>query len=305
MASAPVSGADQERVELLRSFLRARRLRLDRTDVGLVPRVGGRPGLSQDDLAEATGYSTRVISQLEQGRLRSPSAQLLQAVTVALRLGPDERHVLWMLAARSTPPAQRYATDVDPGLARLVDQLYPHPACVTDAAWRVLAANRAIAEWFVDFDRVEPERRNVAWWLFCDPHARHVLVDWERDFAGFFLDRLREARVAWPDDPALRSLVAGLRVQSPFVDRAWREDAGGGVAPSDPVHALRRPGHTDPGPGDDAAHHVRVEVVTLAPGRPDDGRRLIAFLLPDGESGPGRLSRDVCPVCGPRREAGR
>ncbi|MEV7225521.1 helix-turn-helix domain-containing protein [Polymorphospora sp. NPDC051019] len=299
MASAPVSGADQDRVELLRSFLRARRLRLDRPDAGLLPRVGGRPGLSQDDLAEATGYSVRIISQLEQGRLRSPSAQLLQAVATALRLDPDERHVLWMLATRSAPPAQRYATAADPVLTRLADQLDPHPALVTDVAWRVLAANRAVARWFVDFDRIEPDRRNFARWLFCDPHARHAMVDWECDFAADLLDDLRATWARWPDDPALRSLVSGLRAQSPLVDRAWRD--GAGIHPRRPgrTRALRRPGHTDPARAGDAGHHVRVEMTTLAPGRPDDERRLLVFLLPEGEEPAGTFSRDACSACKP------
>lgn len=299
------AAADQDRADLLRSFIRVRRFRLDRVDVGLLPRVGGRPGLSQDDLAEATGYSTRIISQLEQGRLRSPSPQLLQAVTAALRLRPSEREIFWTLAARSAPPAQRYATRSDPRLERLIERLHPNPAYVTDAAWRVLAANRAVADWFVDFDRLAPDRRNVAWWLFCDPHARHVLVDWAHGVAEVVLGRLLTTWARWPDDPALAALVGTLRADSAFVDRAWQSDPGAFLDRSPRVQALRRPGHTDPDQADDVDQQVKVDMLVLEPSRPDDERRVVAFLLPDGEARPAVRSSDGCAACARHRGAGR
>jgi transcriptional regulator with XRE-family HTH domain len=162
VSSLSLHDEDQTRIELLQALLRWRRARLTRKDVGLLPRFGARSGLTQDDLAELTGYSVRIIGQLENGRLRSPSPDLLDAVCSGLRLTPDERRTLWLLAAGSTPPPSSYATGADMGLIRLVNQLYPHPAYVTDAAWDVEVCNRAVAEWFTDFSEVPGPNRNIA-----------------------------------------------------------------------------------------------------------------------------------------------
>src|SRR2546430_1971099 len=156
MSSLSLREKDQTRVELLQALLRWRRAQLTRRDVGLLPRSGARTGhgLSQDDLAELTGYSERIISQLEHGKLRSPSSDLLDAVCPGLRMTADERRTLWLLAAGTAPPPGPYATGADMGLARLVNQLYPHPAYVTDAVWDVEIYNKAVAEWFTDFSEI-------------------------------------------------------------------------------------------------------------------------------------------------------
>src|SRR5262245_27585319 len=139
------------RNRLLRALLQWKRSQLTREAVGLPARRGSRGALTQDDVAELTGYSVRVVGQLESGRLRSPAPDLLDAVSAGLRLTPDERRILWTLAAGSVPPSRTYTTGRDAGLTRLVEHIYPHPAYVTDATWNVQSANPGIAEWFCDF----------------------------------------------------------------------------------------------------------------------------------------------------------
>jgi len=286
------------RTELLGSMLRWRRAQLTRADVGLPPRLGARGGLTQDDLAELTGYTVRMVGQLEHGRLRSPSAHLLDSVARGLRLGAEERRTLWLLAAGTMPPSSRFESRTDSGLARLVDALYPNPAYVTDAIWDVQAYNAGVAEWFVDFNAVPPNERNIAKWIFCHPHARHVFVNWADDFARLFISRMRAVVAHLPDNEDLNRLIDELRRRSEFFDSAWAAAADVYVDPPTETRVFRRPGHTDPRQADDAEHHVHIEMVILGPMRPDDERRLVAFLLPDSEPHHTHLlSEQECTAC--------
>jgi transcriptional regulator with XRE-family HTH domain len=293
------SSQPEGREALLQALLRWKRAHLTRTEVGLPRRRGSRGGLTQDDLSELTGYSVKLISMLEQGRLHNPTATFLDAVAAGLRLTPDERRTLWLLAAGTAPISTSYTIGPDAGLTRLVDQIYPHPAYVTDAAWNVHGYNRGVAEWFCDFSLVPAHDRNIAKWIFCYPHSQHVFVNWKRDFATVFLARLRAVLSRFPDDPRLISLLAELCERSPLANELWHADADIYVDPPTESRVFRRPGHTDPDQADDSRHHVRLDMVILGALRPDDERRLVVFLLPEGEPHrPHVRSDQSCAACG-------
>ena len=176
--------ADQH--DLLSRFLRSRRGRITLEQAGLPARRGSRTGtVTQEDLARLTGYSVRTISSLEQGTDHRPTHDLLEALSVALRLTPDERHTLWYLAADAPAPARAasartdQADGLDPGLLRLLQVLEPHLAYVTDGVRTVKAWTDACARWGSDFGAMPENRRNLAHWVFLDPHARHMYPYWE------------------------------------------------------------------------------------------------------------------------------
>lgn len=292
------------RIELLGAFLRWRRAQMTRADVGLPPRRGARGGLTQEDLAELSGYAVRMIGGLEHGRLNNPSPHLLEAVARGLGLGEDERRTLWLLAAGSMPPPGSYVASPDAGLTRLVDLMYPHPAYVTDAVWNVQTYNAAVAEWFVDFGELAEADRNIAKWIFCDPHAQHVFVQWKQDFAAVFLARMRAITARLPEDSRLNALIDELCGRSPYFDHQWHAVADVYVDPPTETRLFRRPGYTDPQQVDDAQHQVPIDMVILGPLRPDDERRLVVFLLPPSESHrPHVLSSQACAVCGGSTDA--
>ncbi len=64
------------------------------------------------------------------------------------------------------------------------------------------------ARLWIDWPALPPEQRNMLWWMFTDPAARTVLVDWEAEAAAL-LARYRAAVGRHPDDPALRSSPTG------------------------------------------------------------------------------------------------
>jgi transcriptional regulator with XRE-family HTH domain len=109
----------------LAEFLAVRRARLTPQDVGLDGPPARRrvPGLRREELARLAGVSVDYYTRLEQGRSRSASAEVLDALATALQLNDAERQHLHLLA--KPQPAQRKRRSrpqsVDPATLRLLD----------------------------------------------------------------------------------------------------------------------------------------------------------------------------------------
>jgi transcriptional regulator with XRE-family HTH domain len=283
---------------LLGRFLRERRRRIVVAQAGLPARRAGRAAtLTQEDLAQLTGFSIRSISALEQGSEHRPSRELLDAITAALHLTGDDRTLLWYLAVDGPPPGDGYAVEVDPGLTRMVQVLAPHPACLYDELWNVLTYNTAFSAWVWDFADAEPGQLNLAKLTLLEEHLQHVMVDWEQ-FARAFMGRLRLARARRPANVELIRLVEELCDRSETAKTMWDHEAEPYFHPPSVVRAMRPPGHTDPQQHDDERHRVPVIWSVLSPTAPGDDRRLVALLLPDEHARPaGVQSRQACAAC--------
>jgi transcriptional regulator with XRE-family HTH domain len=206
----------------LAELLRTRRDRLTPADVGLP--AGSRrrtAGLRREEVAQLAGVSATYYTFLEQGRDVRPSRQVVAALAGALRLSPAERAHLFQLAG--IPLAaddQDLAETVDPVVGTLVSRLDPFPAYVKGGRWDVLAANRAARALFTDWAALAPGDRNKVWWMFTDPAARKVYVEWEQE-ASDLLGRFRAAAARRPDDPAFTTLIERLHQASPEVRDWW------------------------------------------------------------------------------------
>ncbi|GIM86440.1 helix-turn-helix domain-containing protein [Salinispora arenicola] len=271
------------------TLLRHWRSRLTPTALGLPPRTR-RAGVTQADIAAAARCSLRTYAGIENGHTR-PSTELLDTLGDVLHLSTDERHTLWRAAVGTARPAASFATDHDSGLARIVDAL-PYPAYVTDAAWHVLAANRAVAQWFVDFGAMPPAERNIGKWIFGHPHTRHVFVRWER-FADEFVARVRALSAALGNVATFDDWLTEMRAYPDFEAR-WTADPLVNIDPPTVRRFFREPGKglSDPG--------VPLDMVILSPMGPEDGRRLVVFVHPDGYSNTtlSDLPADqLCPMC--------
>ncbi|MBF6131397.1 helix-turn-helix domain-containing protein [Nocardia otitidiscaviarum] len=92
-----------DRAELA-TVLRGARARIRPADVGLP--AGPRrqvPGLRREEVAQLAGLSVDYVVRLEQGRGPKPSPQVLGALARALRLGDDDRDLLFRLAGAAPP----------------------------------------------------------------------------------------------------------------------------------------------------------------------------------------------------------
>lgn len=167
-------------------FLATRRARVRPEDVGL-PRGPRRrvPGLRREEVAALAGVSSDYYIQIERGRSRGVSDEVLAAIAHALRLDQVETAHLFNLAhatraaaaPRSPLPAEARDGQPPPGLLALVDALAT-PAHVQNGRLDLLHANaqgRALYEAVSDQDPVRP---NFARFVYLDPAARSFYGDW-------------------------------------------------------------------------------------------------------------------------------
>ena len=211
----------RERAEL-GAFLRARRDRLTPAQAGLEAFPGARrvPGLRRDELAYLAGLSPDYYSRVEQGRQANVSAEVLDALSRALRLDEVEAAHLRDLAAPPSRPRARAAGAVqrpDPGLLRVMDSLPHRPALLLGRRGDVLACNQLLRA--VLGPQVEPGSSFFRY-FFLDPSSRERVVNWEV-FAQASVGALRREVGRRPDDRRLLDLVEELRAADPDVSRWW------------------------------------------------------------------------------------
>jgi hypothetical protein len=159
--------------------------------------------------------------RLERGRAATVSEAMLDSLARALRLNETERDHLFVLAR----PARRRAVPpqlVRPGLLRVVESLTDTPALVLGRRRDVLASNRLARALFTDFDAVPYRERNIARFMFLDPVARDLYVDWESAARGT-VAALHLYAGRYPGDPLLAELVGELSLRDNDFRRWWAD----------------------------------------------------------------------------------
>jgi transcriptional regulator with XRE-family HTH domain len=207
----------------LGAALRGWRDRVSPADAGLpAGRARRAPGLRREELALLAGMSADYITRLEQGRATAPSAQVLGALSRALRLSREEQDHLFRLAGQAPPRSGQISGQLTPSVQRLLDQLTGVPVGVNDAAWNLIAWNPLWAALTGDPSGKTGRDRNVLWGYFTGRHARVVRTAEETArFEESSVADLRSATARYPDDQDLRRLVADLRAASPRFEELW------------------------------------------------------------------------------------
>ncbi|MET8961820.1 helix-turn-helix transcriptional regulator [Streptomyces sp. NPDC004096] len=210
----------QDRRSDLGAFLRSRRERLTPDEVGL-PRTGRRrtPGLRREELALLAGISATWYTYLEQGREIRASEQVLTALAQALRLDRHEQEHLFRLAGHAPAAEAEEHRPLAGEVASVPLLLQPNPAYIIDGTYDVLSHNRAAEELFPKLITGADRPANLVRWVFLEPVARDVLVDWEPEARGL-LARLRTQAARHPADPRYARLIDELNANSPQA-RAW------------------------------------------------------------------------------------
>ncbi|WP_320783503.1 helix-turn-helix transcriptional regulator [Streptomyces sp. CRN 30] len=207
-------------------FLRTQRARLTPERVGL-PATGPRRvrGLRREEVAVLAGVSADYYARMEQGRERTPSAQVTEAISAALHLGPEGREHLFRLA-RLSPSTLRADSEVSVELRQTIDAFAHSAALVTNAASRVLAANATASALFAPMS-AHPTMTDA---LFLDDDARRFHVDWD-NAARAEVCTLRLAMSYSPPHPEVLAVVDRLlEASAPF--RALWNDEGITGAPT-------------------------------------------------------------------------
>lgn len=204
--------------------LRAWRDRVDPADAGLAHNAPRRaPGLRREELALLAGISIDYVIRLEQGRTRSPSAQVCASLARALRLSDAEQAHLFRLAGHAHDP-DRISRRVPAGVRRIVERLHDHPVAVTDAMWTLILANDLYTALFGDFSALSDRERNTPWRHFTSGLDRvHHEPDELEAFERSMVADLRGSTSRYPRDAELHRLVADLHEVSPRFAALWAD----------------------------------------------------------------------------------
>jgi transcriptional regulator with XRE-family HTH domain len=214
----------------LGEFLRARRARLRPADVGLPESRARRvAGLRREEVAVLAGVSADYYARLEQGRERTPSGPVVDAIARALHLDTDARwHAYRLAGLLPTPltgasPAEHPDLDgrpdhVDSALLRLMDGFPSAAAYVINTRLDVLASNAAAKALLAPL----ADARHMVSSLFRDPAARTLFADWPT-VAHDTVNALRLASGQAPDDPGITALVEELLTGSEEFTALWHD----------------------------------------------------------------------------------
>jgi hypothetical protein len=167
-----------------------------------------------------------------QGRGTRPSLQVLDALTRALRLSPDEHDHLLALAgytdvlAPDAPGGARVPTAVQ----TMLDALNPVPAYVINLRYDVLAWNDAQRAFAIDYPRLPADERNTLWLLFHHPALRRRFLDWGAD-ADAMVAQFRAITARHVGQPQFTELLARLNSSSEEFRTRWNRHEVRAVAP--------------------------------------------------------------------------
>ncbi|BAQ70274.1 helix-turn-helix domain-containing protein [Rhodovulum sulfidophilum] len=207
----------------LAEFLRRKRASVQPEDVGL-PRTARRrtPGLRREEVATVAGIGLSWYTWLEQGRAISVSAHLLENVARALRMTPEERQHLYLLAQNRLPaaPAQSWC-EMPPLIRRLLDDLTERPAFVMNLRWDVIGWNAA-GDGLFAFSDYPAGSRNMLWMYFADDRLSRRVQDWPRQ-APQIVASFRRDYAAGKDAPDMQALADHLQATSRTFRRLWHD----------------------------------------------------------------------------------
>ncbi|MCS5735033.1 helix-turn-helix domain-containing protein [Herbiconiux daphne] len=208
----------------LGEFLRAQRGRVTPAAVGL-PQIAGRRvgGLRREEVAVLAGVSVDYYTRLEQGRERTPSAQVVDALSTALKLSPDARQHAYRLA-RLAPRFEPPPAEVSAELLQLMDAFPGAAAYVVDPAFRVIATN-ATARALLGPTQLAAGGLE---YIFLEPSARDYFVEWHV-VARASVSALRFAAGFAAPHPAVPPLVERLQQNSADFRSLWADHTVAGL----------------------------------------------------------------------------
>jgi transcriptional regulator with XRE-family HTH domain len=206
----------------LGTYLRARREQV-RPEAARVPDQRNRrvPGLRREEVAFLAGVSSDYHVQLEQGRDKNPSDQVLQSIARALQLDEDATAYLLQLARPASRRRRaRKPEKVSDSICELIAGWPLTPAYVHGRYMDVLAANHLAA----DLSPFLVPGRNAILDVFTEPEMRELHQDWE-EMTARVVPYLRSVAGPDVDDPRLVELVGELSLRSDRFRTLWaRQD---------------------------------------------------------------------------------
>lgn len=178
-------------------------------------------GLRREEVAQLAGISPTWYTWIEQGRKVQMSIDVLDRLSIALRMERSQRVYLFELAGKRDPYITSTEHDVAPGVLEKVVNEIKGPAYILGRYWDVLAWNSAAAHLFYDWLGAE-EHPNLLRYVFLNPKARQIVCDWDAR-AGRLVAEFRADSSAHLDDLELGRLINELSLNSADFARYWKQ----------------------------------------------------------------------------------
>ncbi|MEV7606805.1 helix-turn-helix transcriptional regulator [Paenarthrobacter sp. NPDC089322] len=223
----------------LGEFFRTRREQTRPEDVGLPVSPRRRtPGLRREEVAVLANVGVSWYTWLEQGRAIGASEDILDAISNALQLSPEDRTYVRRLASgrrnasANGQPGRSDAAAHRPGptssmddaelalLQQLVDAM-ANPSYIADPFWSVVAMNTAAAE---TFDTRVGESCLMR--FFTDPELARPHVHKEM-MARSMVAQFRAQSAKFPDDPRFDAMAKRLCTVSEAFKGLWQRQVVG------------------------------------------------------------------------------
>ncbi|MDR3499200.1 MAG: helix-turn-helix transcriptional regulator [Parvibaculum sp.] len=209
---------------LLGTYLKDRRAKLDPASFGFPLTRRRTPGLRREEVAQRANVSATWYTWLEQGRGGAPSADVLDRISRAMMLTDVEREHLFLLGLGRPPEVQYHAAEgVTPRLQRVLDALEFSPAFVKTPTWDVVAWNRAATVILTDYSKLPVGERNILRLIFCNPRVRAAQTDWE-NVARFVVAAFRADVARAGAAKSVQAMVDDLCRLSPEFETMWRNN---------------------------------------------------------------------------------
>jgi transcriptional regulator with XRE-family HTH domain len=212
-----LSMSDNDRANLLGSYLRARRALVTPEQAGL-PAGGDRrvPGLRREEVAILAGISADYYLRLERGRDKNPSPQVLESLARVLHLDElEQEYLLGLAAPRPRAQRRRKPERVPARLHQLLAALQV-PAFVEGRTFDVLASNQlAVAL----SPRLQPGHNRLRS-LLLDSEEQAFQPDWTRSMEGAIAS-FRKSIGDDIDNPRFVEVVGELALSSERFRTLW------------------------------------------------------------------------------------
>ncbi|WP_433745784.1 helix-turn-helix transcriptional regulator [Paenibacillus amylolyticus] len=214
---------DSERRLALGNFLRDLRASLSPLDVGLLPGNRRRTrGLRREEVAGIANIGLSWYTRLEQGRDIRPSVGVLESLASALKLTPNERRHLFLLAGESLPPQSTIIEEsISSSIQDMLNELNPNPAYVIGKKWDFLAWNKAADAVFTINTVSPPHDYNLMWRQFTDPVWKEGSENWE-SVSQRMIAEFRTSRARYLNDDSFDKLIEDLKRTSADFTRMWQ-----------------------------------------------------------------------------------
>ncbi|GAA4585575.1 helix-turn-helix transcriptional regulator [Planotetraspora phitsanulokensis] len=172
--------------------------------------------MRRDEVALLAGVSIDYYTRLEQGRQRSPSEQVIDALARVLCRDADATAHLHELARPRAGLPECTHRPVDLHVVQLMEQWTHAPAYVVNHRLDVLARNRMAAALWEGYEHTD----NLMRFTFLNPQSREYFLEWEGE-AAFKVAHLRAMTVAVRHDKYQRKLIEELSDKSEDFRRLW------------------------------------------------------------------------------------